>query len=238
MANEFPITRHPAWIRQLLRDVADAEARVVSSRLFDEMAAGKLPMRIFRNALVNFYPLVDNFPMYMSGAIRKIPDDGNPLNQLARNWLIGNIHVERRHSEWFRLWAIDFGVPAKTFETRVIPPPEMDAVNNFLWRISAQGTLAECLGAINYAIEGATGLWSKALAKNFSNYRGKTKVRFTKSTSFWVKAHAAYDDKHAPEALELIKMFANTDEGKEAVIAATKRSMEYYALAAEACYAL
>jgi pyrroloquinoline quinone (PQQ) biosynthesis protein C len=52
----------------------------------------------------------------------------------------------------------------------------------------------------------------------------------------WVSAHASYDDKHPDEALEIIKAFATTKEEQEKVKQATKRALEYYALALDACY--
>lgn len=222
----------------MLEEIQPIERRIWDGPLFREMAAGTLSMPRFRAALLYFYPLVENFPMYMAGAIQKIPPGDDIRSEMARDWLMSNMNTERRHAAWFRQWAIDFGVNEDEFIGRVLPPVEMDAINNYLWQISQRGSLPECIGAINYGIEGPTGIWSQILASNLSAYDGKSGVKFSKGTTFWVKAHSVYDDKHAPEALELMKNFAETDELIERTIIATKRAMEYYAMAADACYAM
>lgn len=230
------ITPHPPWIQEFLRLMSSFMDRIVNGDYFGQVAAGTLSMTIFRGGLINFYPLVENFPAYMGRAIEKVPAGKSPRNDMARDWLMENINIERRHTLWFRQWAIDFGVPEETFHTAIVPPPGMDAINNFLWRTVDQGTLAECIAAVNFGIEGATSEWTKSVKRNIRAYEGQEGVTFRKGTMFWIKAHAAYDDKHTPESLELIKAFATTDHEREKVIQAAQRSLEYYAMAAEACY--
>ena len=235
---EIELTPHPEWVREFVDSVAPDRARVVQSPFFDDMAKGTLSMSIFRCGLVGFYPLVESFPSYLKLVLKKVPKDKDKRSNLARSWLAANIEIERRHAAWYRQWARDFGVPSDTFSRTVVPPAEMDAVNNYLWRIGTQGTLSECFAAINYGIEGPSGDWTQLVAPNIQAYEGRPGVKFRKGTLLWIKAHAAYDARHTPESLELIKLFATTKQEQDKVKIAAKRSMEYYAMAAEACYRL
>ena len=232
------LTRHPRWVREFRTAVSPIEERIVNSRFFAEMANGTLPMKRFRAGLLYFYPLIESFPQYMGLTLALVPRGGQPANHLVREWLITNINIERKHTVWFRQWALDFGVSREAFARPVLPPPEIDAVNHYLWRITSQGTLAEALAAVNYGIEGPSGVWTKRVKKNIRMYARHKGVKIRKGTLLWLDAHAAYDDRHPDEALELIKKFAKTKEAQEKATQAARRSMEYYALAADAVYDL
>ncbi len=58
---------------------------------------------------------------------------------MARQWLMENINIERRHALWYQQWAVDFGVLPEAFANPILPPPEMDAINNYLWCIAHNG---------------------------------------------------------------------------------------------------
>lgn len=233
---ELQLASHPPWVETFLDRVAPTVERIVNSPYFAEMAAGSLSMARFRHGLLNFYPLIEDFPAYMGRVIQKVPGGHEPRNEMARNWLMHNINTERKHTLWYRQWAIDFGVPEAAFDSRIVPPPEVDAINNYLWRVVDQGSLAECIAAVNFAVEGPSGEWTKRVKPNIRAYAGRDGVRFTKRTLMWINAHARYDDKHTPEALEIIKAFATTGPEQERVMLAAQRTMEYYAMAADACY--
>ena len=228
VAVEIELTPHPEWAREFEDSLAPLRARVVRSPLFVEMANGTLSMSRFRGALVGFYPLVESFPSFLKLTLKKVPRDNDERSNLARDWLAENIKTERQHATWYRQWARDFGVPSDTFSRTVVPPAEMDAVSNYLWRIGTQGTLSECFAAINYGIEGPSGDWTQLVAPNIQAYEGQPGVKFRKGTLLWLKAHAMYDDMHTPESLELIKLFATTKEEQDKVKIAARRSMEYY----------
>jgi pyrroloquinoline quinone (PQQ) biosynthesis protein C len=51
-----------------------------------------------------------------------------------------------------------------------------------------------------------------------------------------MREHARYDDEHPLEALEIIKLYANTHELQDKVRQAAKRSLEYLFMALVACY--
>lgn len=230
-------TPHPPWVRKFLSAVEPYQERVLNSPFCVEMAKGTLPMRKFRAGLLYFYPLIEAFPKYMGLTLAKIDQEETRRNNAAREWLLQNINIERKHTLWFRQWAIDFGVSRKDLK-KVVPPPEIDAVNNYLWRVVHGGSLAESLAAVNFGIEGPSGVWSKRAQKKIETYKKRKGVKFRKGTLLWINAHADYDDKHPKEALELIKMFARTREERERVTLAAQRSMAYFAMAADAIYSL
>lgn len=229
-------TRHPPWVREFLKAVSPYEDRIVHASLFATMADGTLSMKRFRAGLLYFYPLIEAFPKFMGLTLARVPAGNAPYNNLVRDWLITNISIEREHTLWYRQWAIDFGVPETALATLVFPPPGIDAVNHYLWHITSQGTLTEALAAVNLGIEGPSGVWTKRVKKNIETYARHRGVKIRSGTLLWINAHAAYDDFHPAEALELIKMFARTKEDRENVTQATQRSMEYYAMAAEAVW--
>lgn len=233
---KIEITPHPAWIEEFIDFIAPYNHRIVNSRYCSEMAAGTLSMKRFRGGLLNFWPLIEDFPIYLALIHKKVSSDGNPHNRRVREWLAGNIRLERKHTGWYRQWATDFGVPSNAFEQRVIPSRDMDAVNNYLWRVGTQGSVIEGLSAISYAIEGPCGQWCKRVKPNIRAYETQPGITFRKGTLKWINAHARYDDTHPVEALELIKAFATTKQERISARLAAQRSMEYYAMAVDACY--
>jgi pyrroloquinoline quinone (PQQ) biosynthesis protein C len=230
------ITPHPDWVESFLDFIRPYQESVANHRLFEEFKKGSLTIRQCQGALVNFYPLIESFPQYMALSLTKIPGSDSPCNQKARDWLIRNIHQERLHSEWWRQFAAGFKVDVSVFDEEIHPPPEMDAINNYLWRVCTHGTLAEGMSASNFAIEGATGEWAKNIRGSFEQYSNTQGIVINDRTLEWVSAHASYDDRHPVEALEIIKAFATTLEEQEKVKQAAKRSLEYYSLALESCY--
>ena len=114
----------------------------------------------------------------------------------------------------------------------------MDAINHYLWRVSTHGSLAEGMSAVNFAVEGPTGEWTKRVKEGFEKHSSVEELEIGENTLEWIAAHATYDDRHPDEALEIVKAYATTDEEREKVKHAAKRALEYYALALETCYEL
>jgi pyrroloquinoline quinone (PQQ) biosynthesis protein C len=209
---------------------------VVTSPFFADMAAGTLSMARFRFGLLHFFPLIEAFPKYIALLLTKLPLQGEPA-EAARDWLIQNLGVERRHVVWYRQWAVDFGVRAGDLLANK-PPPEIDAVNNHLWRVATYGAFAEGLAAINVGIEGPTGIWTKRVRPRIGAYGRRRGVTVRTGTLTWLNAHARYDDRHPDEALDLIAKFARSNADWRLATEAACRSMAYYAMAADAVYRL
>jgi pyrroloquinoline quinone (PQQ) biosynthesis protein C len=230
------LTPHPTWIAELLESLSPYKDRVVKHRIFQDISRGRLSKQKFQGALINFYPLIETFPKYMALNLAKVPPGNAIWNKRASSWLTVNIDQERLHTKWWRQFAVGFKVPKNALEGEVIPPPEMDAINNYLWRVCTYGSLAEGISAANFAIEGPTGEWTKRVRDGFEKYRGVAGVEINEKTLEWIVAHADYDDRHPEEALELIKAFATTPEECAKVERAARRALEYYALALDYSY--
>ena len=172
----------------------------------------------------------------MNLCVAKAPD--TEQGRIAKSWLAHNIKIERRHAQWYRDWAIGFGVSEKIFEKPINPPPEIDAVNNFLWRVCTYGSLVEAVAGLNYAIEGPTGVWTRLVYPNIKRFENRDGVGLDSKSLLWLRAHAVYDEVHPEEALEIIKTLAKSDNDRKGAIRAAKSGMDYYAMAAEACYTL
>ncbi|MFZ5722592.1 MAG: TenA family transcriptional regulator [Pseudomonadota bacterium] len=232
---KLELTEHPEWVTRYWDEMVPLKDRVARHPLFVEMGEGTLSLERFRCALLNFYPLVENFPKYMGLNLAKTRPGLLPGHEEAKNWLIENIKVELRHAYWYQDWAAGFGISRDTL-ARVQPPPAMDAVNHFLWDIGRSGSLAEGIAATNLAIEWATGEWSKFVARGMQAYAERGVATVNRHTMAWLNAHASYDDAHPYEALELVKRIAVTAEERSRVFEATRRGLDYYALALEHCY--
>jgi pyrroloquinoline quinone (PQQ) biosynthesis protein C len=230
------LSPHNDWVDEFLNIINPYKDKVVNSRIFEHINSRQLSENQFHGAIVNFYPLIESFPKYMALSLTKVPAGNSKWSRKTRYWLITNMNQERLHTEWWKQMARSFGVSSVTLQNEIYPPPEMDAINNYLWRICTYGSLAEGISAANFAIEGATGEWTKKTQSGFEKYRNMKGYEVDDKGLEWVNAHASYDDKHPLEALEIIKAYATTKEEQQKVIQAAKRSLEYYALALESCY--
>lgn len=229
-------TPHPAWAQAFWDRLVPLKDSIAKHALFSEMAAGHLSLSRFRHALLNFYPLVGNFPHYMALTLAKTHSTGEPGVLETRDWLINNIKIEQRHLYWYRDWAIGFGLSAEALDT-VTPPAAMDAVNHFLWQVNQRGSIAEGIAATNLAIEWATGDWTESVVHGMKIYAERGEARIDRRSMAWLRAHAHYDDAHPYEAMELVKLLCGDDSGKqERAFAAAMRGMEYYLLALDDCY--
>jgi pyrroloquinoline quinone (PQQ) biosynthesis protein C len=204
---------------------------VLDSPLFKATAHGPFPEGAWRRTLLEFFGLVEAFPRYMGSYLARTSFGKRPGDILARDWLIGNIATEALHAQWYVDWAGGLGVT----EDEMIgyrPGPEVTALQEFLWSIAVRGTLAEAIGAINYAIEGSTGEWTRLVVKAFRERFGDDKYGLT-----WLESHAEYDDAHPREALELIKLTVLDEADQANTEAAVRTSLQLFRRGFDACFA-
>jgi pyrroloquinoline quinone (PQQ) biosynthesis protein C len=223
------------WESHFWDDLVPLKDRVVDHAFFREMEAGRLSLGQCRKGLTHFYRLVENFPKYMALNLAKTTPRIRPGHAEAKDWLIANIYVERRHAELWRNWALGFGCTDDDLD-RAEPGPVMDAINNYLWTVNTYGTLAEGLAATNLAIEWPTGEWTKRVLPASRLYEKRGLAEMNDRTLAWVEAHASYDDAHPYEAMELIGLCATTAEERQRAFAAAARGLEYYLLALDECH--
>lgn len=231
------VTPHPEWAQRFWDSLVPLKDAIAGHPLFRAMAAGELPLSRFRHALLNFYPLVGNFPHYMGLALARSNAVSQPGVLEARDWLINNIRIEQRHLYWYRDWAGGFGITPAMLDN-VIPPAAMDAINHYLWHVNQRASLAEGIAATNLAIEWATGDWTRSVVKGMRIYAERGEMVLDRRTMAWLRAHAHYDDVHPYEAMELVKQLCGDDAALQArCLQAARRGMEYYLLALDHCQA-
>ncbi|MDF1780610.1 MAG: iron-containing redox enzyme family protein [Alcanivoracaceae bacterium] len=231
---KLELSEHTDWAQDFWDSLVPFKDKVVAHPVFSEMASGQLSSERWRRALLNFYPLVENFPKYMALNLAKVRR-GVPGHEEAKLWLIDNIKVEQRHAYWYQDWAAGFGIELSELDS-VQPSAGMDAVNNYLWQVGSFGSLEEGIAATNLAIEWATGEWSQQVVKGMQAYAESGVAEINRHTMTWLRAHASYDDEHPHEAMELVKRIALTPEAQKSALGAARRGLEYYILALEDCY--
>jgi len=229
------LTPHPDWAAQFWDSLVPFKDRIAQHPLFTEMAAGTLALGRFRHALLNFYPLVGNFPHYMGLTLSKTHTTHLPGVLDTRDWLINNIKIEQRHLYWYRDWAKGFGIPGEALDS-VTPSASMDAINHYLWHVNQRGSIVEGIAATNLAIEWATGDWTLSVVKGMRAYAERGEASIDKRSMAWLRAHVHYDDAHPYEAMELIKRLCTDKTSRKKAFAAAQRGMEYYLLALDDCY--
>ncbi|WP_207569009.1 TenA family transcriptional regulator [Mycobacterium decipiens] len=207
-------------------------AEVLDCPLFRATVEGPLPERSWRNTVKEFFGVVESFPKYMGISLAKTTFGRRPGDALARDWLIGNIRTEARHAQWYIDWAVGLGIRYEELvEHR--PGPEVLAVQEFLWSMAYRGSLAESFAAVNYAIEGSTGEWTRLVIPAFRQYFGDDK-----QTLMWLVEHAEYDDAHPREALELIKLTVTDEADQRKTEYAARRSLQLFRRGFDACHTL
>ena len=223
------LTAPTEWSERFVAAVRAPFEAVARHRFFTTYADEATPEQM-RKALLGFYPLIEEFPRHMAMILSRIDAHARPRAAEARDWLMRNIAVEERHREWWIDCGKPLGLAAHDF-ARHVPPPQIEAHQHFLWRAVRERPVADAVAALNYAVEGATGEWTRKMRSAARERFEKLGIRFDPRSLKWFDAHAEYDDKHPVEALEVVKIFATDEPATLRAAAAAARSLEYYKLA-------
>jgi pyrroloquinoline quinone (PQQ) biosynthesis protein C len=228
--NDLAETPHPSWVTGMLGRLTDSWQGVLASPVFTDTANFGVDDAVWRRVVCEFFCVVEAFPKYMGSYLARTTFGVRPGDLLARNWLIGNIRTEAKHAQWFLDWGVGLGLePSEIIQHR--PGPAAAALCEFLWSVSLRGSLVTAFGAVNYAIEGTTGEWTRLVLPAFDNRFGDD-PRALK----WLSMHAEYDDAHPREALELMKLTARDEDDHRAAEEAVGLSLELFRRAFDSCY--
>jgi pyrroloquinoline quinone (PQQ) biosynthesis protein C len=227
-------TPHPQWATEMLDRLRPAWDGVLDSPLFTSTQPGALPEEAWRRVICEFFCVVESFPKYMGLTLAKTTFGHSPKDELARSWLIGNIKVEARHAEWYLDWAAGHGISRGDI-IGYRPHAAVAGLDAWLWAVAYRGTLAEAVGAINYAIEGTTGEWTRHVLPAFAERYDGDEVALK-----WLANHAEYDDEHPVQALEIVKNALSADGAPgyslvERVESAIERSLELFGASFDYC---
>jgi pyrroloquinoline quinone (PQQ) biosynthesis protein C len=196
------LSSYPQWAQDMVGECDVVKKTVVDHELWDVMRDSEPNHECTVNFMVGIWPVIERFPGYMAQSLLKTRYGRSDGDNLARRWLVRNIRVEQNHAEYWLNWAEGAGVARERVLSGMVPPGTQ-VLANWCEEISSRGTLAASIAATNYAIEGATGEWSQILYDSHA-YADQFPPATRKASLRWLQLHAAYDDEHPWEALEIV----------------------------------
>jgi pyrroloquinoline quinone (PQQ) biosynthesis protein C len=203
------LTSYPQWAQDMVAACEDAKRSVTEHELWDLMRDRSIESESTRNFMVGIWPVIERFPGYMARSLLKTQYGRSEGDDMARRWLVRNIRVEQNHAEYWLHWAEGAGVTREDVLSRRIPRGA-DVLARWCEDVSANDSLAAGMAATNYAVEGATGEWSQILHQSESYRESFPEATRTRSLR-WLQLHAAYDDTHPWEALEIVCTLLGND---------------------------
>ena len=204
-----PIDRldsYPAWAQDMVGSCESSKREVVEHELFAYMREANLSAEATANFMVGIWPVIERFPGYMAASLMKTRYGRSEGDNMARRWLVRNIRVEQNHAEYWLDWAEGAGVPRDKVLNGWAPAGAM-TLANWCEEVSSRDTLAAGIAATNYAVEGATGEWSQIVYDSEAYRHSMPNAQSLR----WLKLHAAYDDEHPWEALEIVCTLVGTN---------------------------
>ena len=147
-------------------------------------------MRLY---LIGGWPVVEQFPLYMSQNLLKTRFARHPGEHGAP---LADAQHSGRTQPRRLLAALGRGPqrePGRDPGAGV--PAELHALSHWCWHTCASDSLAVAMAATNYAIEGVTGEWSALVCSN-GVYENAFPKEGRKRAMKWLKLHAQYDDAH------------------------------------------
>lgn len=196
------ISSYPQWAQDMVASCEQAKQGVVRHEMWDLMRSANLSREATANFMVGIWPVIERFPAYMALSLLKTRYGRSPGDDLARRWLVRNIRVEQNHAEYWLNWAEGAGVPRdEVLHGRA--PHGTNTLADWCEEICTGGSLAASVAATNYAVEGATGEWSQRVYES-KTYAESFVAKERAGSLRWLQLHAAYDDTHPWEALEIV----------------------------------
>lgn len=203
------LTSYPQWAQDMVADCESTKRSVIEHGLWKAMSEGTLGMAGTTNFMVGIWPVIERFPAYMAQSLLKTQFGRSAGDNLARRWLVRNIRVEQNHAEYWLNWAEGANIPREQV-LQGVPPHGTQTLANWCEEVSRQDTLAASIAATNYAVEGATGEWSQLIYESKS-YAESFPTKIRAASLRWLQLHAAYDDTHPWEALEIVCTLMGTE---------------------------
>lgn len=229
---------YPQWVQDVVQDCDAAKRDVREHELFLRMRDGDLSRAVAQSFIIGVWPVIEQFPQYMAMTLLKIRLGQARGHELARRYLIRNMRVEQNHAEYWVLWAKAHGLERGDLLAAVCPAAA-EALSHWCWHSCERDCLQQAMAATNYAIEGVTGEWA-CLVCSKDTYELGFPEQVRKTAMRWLKVHAAYDDKHPWEALEIIATVVGQEADVrevEGIRSRIRRSYQYMRLTLDECLA-
>ncbi len=196
------IKSFPVWMQDIIEDAESTRQSVIHHELGEVLKASHGDGVPVCNFLLSIWPVIERFPGYMAHSLLKTQYDRSEGDNMARRWLVRNIRVEQNHAEYFLDWAEGHGIARERVRKGPVPHGA-EVLANWCEEASSRDTLAAGIAVTNYAVEGATGEWARNLYDD-EDYRNGFPKQGRKRSLRWLELHAAYDDLHPWEALEIV----------------------------------
>lgn len=193
---------YPQWARDMVGACEPTYRQVLDHEIWWRMTELELDRASTHDFFAGLWPFIERFPSYMALNLLKTRYGRSAGDDLARRWLVRNIRVEQNHAEYWLNWAEGAGV-ARDHLLHEPAPAGTEGLHRWCEEISTSGSLAAGMVATNYAIEGATGEWARMIYES-ATYGASFPPEVRASSLRWLKMHAAYDDAHPWEALEIV----------------------------------
>lgn len=219
------VTPHPPWVARLDATLEPLRERILGLPVVSLAAENQLDDESIRNFVLEFYPVIRDFPRWLEVLLGRSPSDGE-------GFFRDNIRVERRHDAMWRAMGDGFGVPRHEFKNVQATNAAVTEFHGFLTEIGANGPFASAVAATNYAVEGAAQRIAEKALQGL-----KYNERLGERGRWWLEEHAKYDDEHPVHALELIKAcVARGEDDVDRVQQAAHRSLEMLCTAMDVSY--
>ncbi|WP_266168912.1 TenA family transcriptional regulator [Dyella subtropica] len=196
------LSSYPIWAQDMIAACEAAKRGVVDHELWTVMGEARLDAISTRDFMVGVWPVIERFPAYMALNLLKTKYGRSPGESMARRWLVRNIRVEQNHAEYWLNWAEGAGV-SRDEVLHGKAPHGTETLADWCEQVSSKAALAAGVIATNYAVEGATGEWSQKIYESTA-YAESFTTDIRAHSLRWLQLHAAYDDTHPWEALEIV----------------------------------
>lgn len=230
---------YPNWLQEVVETTDRTAYTIAHHQAWSQFSDGTIPQPKHHALLMGFWPLIERFPQFLALNLLKCSYGADPALSAARGWLIKNLRIEQRHAEMYRDWAVNAGIPRDTL-FGATPPAAATAITDWCWHVCESGGLAEGMAATNFAIEGVTGVWTQMVWES-PDYKLFFPEDHRRKAMRWIQAHAAYDDAHPVEALDIIYALLGKDPDPAEVHKvqnAIQKSYELYLLALDSGMAM
>ncbi|HET8898214.1 MAG TPA: iron-containing redox enzyme family protein [Rhodanobacteraceae bacterium] len=196
------IASYPRWAREMLAACQEAKQAVLDHPVWRMMHDATIDATTMRHFMIGVWPFIERFPGYMAHSLLKTRYGRSAGDDAARRWLVRNIRVEQNHAEYWLNWAEGAGI-AREEVFHGAAPAGCRVLADWCEEVSRDGSLAAGLAATNYAIEGVTGEWAQYVYDSAA-YQASFPLQSRTASLRWLQLHAAYDDAHPWEALDIV----------------------------------
>src|SRR5690242_930376 len=218
------VTPHPKWVADLDAVLDPSREAILDTPVIVDASENQLVDGQIQDFLVNFYPIIRDFPQWLQVLLDRSPEDGKVFFR-------DNIRVEKRHDAMWRAMGDGFNVPKERFQIPEPMIPQVKEFHGYLTEVGRSAAFGAAVSATNYAVEGvAQKISEKALRGLAKNEKIGPRGRW------WLEEHAKYDDEHPIHALEIIKGCVKRGEMPKAVTSSAQKSLSYMREAMVATY--